>query len=57
MIASITPYDTVLKIDFNPYLMSDDVFGKYYVGSNLKRKNDRKRKQLAKMQGKKIKRH
>ena len=44
------------KIDFNPYLMSADVFGKYYVGSNLQRKNDRRRKQLAKQQGRKIKR-
>jgi len=43
-------------IDFNPYLMSADVFGKYYVGSNLQRKNDRRRKQLAKQQGRKIKR-
>lgn len=32
-----------------PYLSSPDVFGRYYVGSNLQRKNDRKRKQLAKM--------
>ena len=44
-------------INFNPYLMSDDVFGRYYVGSNLQRKNDRRRKKLAKMQGKKLKRH
>jgi hypothetical protein len=44
------------QIDFNPYLMSADVFGKYYVGSNLQRKNDRRRKQLAKQQGRKIKR-
>ena len=44
------------QIDFNPYLMSADVFGKYYVGSNLQRKNDLRRKQLAKQQGRKIKR-
>ena len=44
-------------INFNPYLMSADVFGKYYVGSNLQRKNDRRRKQLAKMQGRKPKKH
>ena len=45
----------IYDLAFNPYLMSDDVFGQYYVGSNLRRKNDRKRKQLAKMQGRKIK--
>ena len=44
------------NLAFNPYLMSADVFGKYYVGSNLQRKNDRRRKQLAKQQGRKIKR-
>ena len=33
---------------FNPHLMSDDVFGRYYVGSNKWRQNQRKRKQLAK---------
>ena len=32
-----------------PTLMSDDVFGKNYIGSNLYRKNQRKRKQIAKM--------
>lgn len=41
---------------FDPFLMSADVFGKYYVGSNLQRKNDRRRKQLAKKQGRKCKR-
>ena len=45
------------NLAFNPFLMSADVFGKYYVGSNLQRKNDRRRKKLAKMQGRKIKKH
>ena len=35
-------------LSYNPYLMSDDVFGKNYVGSNKCRQNQRKRKQLAK---------
>jgi hypothetical protein len=35
--------------------MSADVFGKYYVGSNKWRQNQRKRKQLAKQQGRKLK--
>lgn len=47
----------MFDLAFNPYLMSADVFGRYYVGSNLQRKNDRRRKQLAKMQGRKIKKH
>lgn len=38
----------MFDLSFNPYLMSDDVFGMNYVGSNLWRKNQRKRKQLAK---------
>ena len=43
------------RIDYNPYLMSADVFGKYYVGSNKWRQQQRKRKQLAKRQGRKLK--
>lgn len=35
-------------LSYNPYLMSDDVFGKNYVGSNKWRQNQRKRKQLSK---------
>ena len=35
-------------LSYNPYLMSDDVFGKNYVGRNKWRQNQRKRKQLAK---------
>ena len=35
--------------------MSADVIGKYYVGSNKWRKNQRERKQLAKQQGRKLK--
>ena len=44
------------NVVYDPFLMSADVFGRNYVGSNLQRKNDRRRKQLAKMQGKKLKR-
>ena len=47
----------MFDLAFNPYLMSADVFGRYYVGSNLQRNNDRRRKKLAKMQGRKIKKH
>ena len=47
----------MFDLTFNHYLMSADVFCKYYVGSNLQRKNDRRRKQLAKMQGRKLKKH
>ena len=43
------------NLAFNPYLMSADVFGKYYVVSNKWRQNQRKRKQLAKQQGRKLK--
>ena len=43
------------NLAFNPFLMSADVFGKYYVGSNKWRQNQRKRKQLAKQQGRKLK--
>ena len=41
-------YNTAHLI-LRPNLMSDDVFGKNYIGSNLYRKNQRKRKQIAKM--------
>ena len=41
------------RINFNPNLMSADVFGKYYVGSNKWRQQQRK--QLAKRQGRKLK--
>ena len=45
------------NVVYDPFLMCADVFGRYYVGSNLQRKNDRRRKKLAKMQGRKIKKH
>ena len=38
----------MFNIGYNPFLMSDDVFGRNYVGSNKWRQNQRKRKQLAK---------
>ena len=43
-----TNYD---KFIFSPYLMSADVFGKFYVGSLKWRQNQRERKKLAKQQG------
>ena len=36
------------NLAYNPFLMSDDVFGRYYVGSTKWRHNQIKRKQLAK---------
>ena len=47
----------MFDLRFDPYLMDDGTFGRNYVGSNLQRKNDRRRKQLAKQQGRKLKRH
>lgn len=35
-------------LNFDLYVVRDDEFGMNYVGSNLWRKNQRKRKQLAK---------
>ena len=36
------------NLAYNPFLMSDDVFGRNYVGSNKWPQNQRKRKQMAK---------
>lgn len=46
---------TMYNLNFNPYLKSDDVFGKYYVGSTKCRQRQIKRKKLAKQQGRKLK--
>lgn len=45
----------MIDLVFNPNLMSADVIGKYYVGSNKWRQNQRERKKLAKQQGRKRK--
>ena len=47
----------MFDLRFDPYLMDDGTFGRNYVGSKLERKNHLRRKKLAKMQGRKLKKH